>query len=152
MFLALDLGTTTGWAFKKNRDTKTESGSWKLKNTKPGERYDDLRKLLDRKHRKFKLKYIAYEHVMAHKGSVASHVYGGFLATLETWCMKHKVKLIPCAVGSIKKHATGNGRAKKEDMKTAARERGWDPVDDNEADALWIMDYALKELINDTGA
>ena len=44
--------------------------------------------------------------------------------------------------GSIK-HATGKGNATKEAMERSARERGWTPIDDNEADALWILDWAM---------
>jgi Holliday junction resolvasome RuvABC endonuclease subunit len=43
---------------------------------------------------------------------------------------------------AIKKHATGNGRADKAAMMRAAQAMGWRPVDDNEADALWLHSYA----------
>ena len=44
----------------------------------------------------------------------------------------------------IKKHATGNGRAKKSAMIAAAKRMGWKPKDDNEADALWLWDYGCS--------
>jgi Holliday junction resolvasome RuvABC endonuclease subunit len=48
----------------------------------------------------------------------------------------------------IKKHATGKGNANKDSMLAAARQRGWHPADDNEADALWILDLARSEYGN----
>jgi Holliday junction resolvasome RuvABC endonuclease subunit len=41
---------------------------------------------------------------------------------------------------SVKKHWTGKGNAKKDDMIAACRQRGWWVADDNEADALAIWD------------
>lgn len=46
---------------------------------------------------------------------------------------------------SIKKHATGNAKAGKKQMIDAARAAGWEPEDDNHADALWLWDYACHE-------
>lgn len=40
---------------------------------------------------------------------------------------------------SVKKFFTGNGRADKKDMIFKCRSKGWDPQDDNEADALAIL-------------
>jgi len=45
---------------------------------------------------------------------------------------------------TLKKHSTGNGRADKEMMIAAAAERwGFDPCDDNEADALCVLGWTL---------
>jgi hypothetical protein len=34
---------------------------------------------------------IVFEEVRAHAGTDASHIYGGFLATLTAWCEEHEV-------------------------------------------------------------
>ena len=47
-------------------------------------------------------------------------------------------------VGSIKKHATGKGNADKAAMIDAARARGFSPADDNEADAIAILLWAIE--------
>ena len=47
-------------------------------------------------------------------------------------------------VGTIKRHATGKGNADKEAMIAAARARGFNPADDNEADAIAILFWALE--------
>jgi Holliday junction resolvasome RuvABC endonuclease subunit len=47
-------------------------------------------------------------------------------------------------VGTIKRHATGRGNADKDAVIAAVRALGFDPVDDNEADALALLDWALE--------
>ena len=42
-------------------------------------------------------------------------------------------------VGEIKKHATGKGNAPKNDVIAAMRARGFEPEDDNDADALALL-------------
>jgi Holliday junction resolvasome RuvABC endonuclease subunit len=49
------------------------------------------------------------------------------------------------AVGTIKKHATGVGYAGKQAVIDAMHALGFDPVDDNEADALALLHWALAE-------
>ena len=51
-------------------------------------------------------------------------------------------------LAQIKRHATGKGNANKEAMVKAAEEKlGVAVGDDNEADALWILDLAKRELM-----
>ena len=47
-------------------------------------------------------------------------------------------------VGTIKRHATGKGNAPKEAMIAAARGRGFSPADDNEADAIALLLWAVE--------
>jgi Holliday junction resolvasome RuvABC endonuclease subunit len=47
-------------------------------------------------------------------------------------------------VGTIKRHVAGKGNADKEAVIAAVRTRGFDPKDDNEADALALLDWALR--------
>jgi hypothetical protein len=49
--------------------------------------------------------------------------------------------------GNLPPDATGNGAAKKEAMIAVARARGYEVADDNEADALAILDLKLKEMM-----
>jgi len=56
--------------------------------------------------------------------------------------------------GEIKKHATGKGNSGKPAMREAAKEK-WGPIvirestDDNEIDALWLLDLAKEEYGDD---
>ena len=45
--------------------------------------------------------------------------------------------------GTIKRHATGKGNADKDAMIAAARARGFSPADDNEADAIALLLWAI---------
>lgn len=48
---------------------------------------------------------------------------------------------------SVRKHFTGVGRAARAEMKRlvtrACLQRGWQPIDDNAADALAVLDFAM---------
>ncbi len=146
--LALDLGTTTGWALAQH-DGSINSGSQSFKPQRfegGGMRY------LRFKHWLTEIKQscdngidaIYFEEVRRHAGVDAAHAYGGFLATLTAWCEHHKIPYQGVPVGTIKKHATGKGNASKEDMIAAAQARGAAPADDNEADAIALLYWAIK--------
>jgi Holliday junction resolvasome RuvABC endonuclease subunit len=81
-------------------------------------------------------------------GVDAAHVYGGLIAVLQEVCETEPVPYLGIPVGTVKRAATGSGRASKDDMVQAARERwpGWEPVDDNDADARFIAVAAAKEV------
>jgi hypothetical protein len=87
-----------------------------------------------------------FERVYAHKGVEAAHIYGAFMYILAMVCEGLKVECVDLNVGTIKKFATGKGNATKEEMIAAARSCGFNPVDDNEADALAILFVGLHGL------
>jgi Holliday junction resolvasome RuvABC endonuclease subunit len=85
-----------------------------------------------------------FEEVRAHRGTAAAHTYGAFLGQLTAWCELHQVPYQGVPVGTIKKHATGRGNAGKDEVIAAMRAKGFYPADDNEADALALLQWALK--------
>ena len=87
---------------------------------------------------------IWFEEVRRHAGTDASHVYGGLMATLTAWAELRGVPYEGVPVGTIKRFATGKGNANKDAMIAAARARGFSPADDNEADAIAILLWALE--------
>ena len=87
-----------------------------------------------------------FEEVRRHVSTDAAHAYGGFLATLTSWCEHHQIPYQGVPVGTIKKHATGKGNASKDEMITAMRRLGHVPTDDNEADALAILHWATQSI------
>ena len=145
--LTLDLGTTTGWALR-GYDGLITSGTTSFK---PG-RYDGggMRYLrftnwlteIDRL--AGPIEAIWFEEVRRHAGTDAAHVYGGLMATLTAWAELRGVPYEGVPVGTIKKHATGRGNADKQAMIAAARVRGFSPADDNEADAIAILLWAIE--------
>lgn len=148
--LALDLGTTTGWAIR-GHDGLITSGTASLK---PG-RYDGggMRYLrftnwlteLDRL--SGPISAILFEEVRRHAGTDAAHVYGGLMASLTSWGELRGIPYEGVPVGTIKRHATGHGNAPKQAMIVAARARGYSPADDNEADAIAILHWALENQV-----
>ena len=88
---------------------------------------------------------VYFEEVRRHVGVDAAHCYGGFLATLTAWCEHHVIAYAGVPVGTIKRHATGNGRADKAAMVEAMRRRGHAPADDNEADALALLLWTASQ-------
>jgi hypothetical protein len=83
---------------------------------------------------------VVFEEVRAHAGTLAAQVYGGFLAHLTAWCERHAAPYLGVPVATIKRHVTGKGNASKEEVIAAIRARGHSPADDNEADALALLD------------
>ncbi|GMU44616.1 MAG: hypothetical protein AMXMBFR25_26020 [Lysobacterales bacterium] len=61
----------------------------------------------------------------------------------EGLCEQHQVPYQGVPVGTIKKHATGKGNASKDDVLSAMRTLGHAPTDDNEADALALLHWAI---------
>ena len=86
-----------------------------------------------------------FEEVRRHVSTDAAHAYGGFLATLTAWCEHHQIPYQGVPVGTIKKHATGKGNAGKDDVIASVRARGHAPGDDNEADALALLHWAIAQ-------
>ena len=87
---------------------------------------------------------VYFEEVRRHAATDAAHIYGGFLACLTAWCEERSLAYQGVPVGSIKKHATGKGNADKVAMINAARARGYSPADDNEADAIALLLWAIE--------
>lgn len=151
--LALDLGTQCGWAVA-TRDGKFTSGSDRFDPARcggPGKRWLAFREFLTARAREAGgIQAVYYEEVMAHgtkekPNTIAAHVYGGFLAILEAWAAANNIPLYGVGVGTIKKHATGKGNAKKPDMISAAQALGVRVIDDNQADAVALLSYALEQ-------
>jgi Holliday junction resolvasome RuvABC endonuclease subunit len=146
--LALDLGTVTGWALQQRDGTKT-SGTQSFKPQRyegGGMRYLRFKRWLNEfLAQGWELTAVYFEEVRRHRGVDASHVYGGFLAHLTAWCESNRIAYQGVPVGTIKRHATGSGAAKKEAVMAAMQAKGHDPSDDNEADALAILYWAIEQ-------
>ena len=145
--MAIDLGTTTGWAMR-TLDAQVVHGFESFKSSRyegGGMRYLRFKRwLIEIKQSVDGIDAVFFEEVRRHAGVDAAHAYGGFMAHLTAWCEHHQIPYQGVPVGTIKKHATGKGNANKEQMVTAARQRGHAPADDNEADALAILHWAIE--------
>lgn len=149
--LALDLGTKTGVAIYS--PTRSDSSGIKsyTKNFKAtrfqsaDRRFVNFRNHLQQIQDKSLLgiRIVYFEEVRAHIGVDAAHCYGGFKAALTMFCEDNGIPYQGVAVGTIKKFITGKGNAKKDAMIRAVQELGHNPTDDNEADAIALLRYAL---------
>ena len=147
--LALDLGSNCGFAVK--RGGFIESGvvnfTPKARESK-GMRFVRfsvwLEEILDAQ----KPSLVVYE--MAHnRGGSATEVLNGMVAFVQAECEKREIDYTSVHSGTLKKFAIGKGNASKELMVSEARKRlKKDLEDDNEADALWIMEWSKKEFRN----
>lgn len=146
--LALDLGTRTGWALRSS-DGHITSGSESFRPQRfegGGMRFLRFKRwLTEIKSQADGIGALYFEEVRRHASTDAAHAYGGFLATLTAWCEHHQIPYQGVPVGTIKKHATGRGNAGKDQVIVAVRSRGHAPVDDNEADALALLHWAIQD-------
>ena len=149
--LALDLGTSTGWAVRTSNG-QVISGTVSFRPGRfegGGMRFLRFRGWLDELASTGGLPAsIYFEEVRRHAGVDAAHVYGGLMATLTAWCEQRAVPYVGAPVGTIKKHATGRGNADKGAMIAAAQARGFNPADDDEADALALLHWAIEQPIS----
>jgi Holliday junction resolvasome RuvABC endonuclease subunit len=142
--LALDVATKTGWA------TSTASGVWDLKIKKDeskGMRLIRLKSKIVEICSLEKIELVVFERTSGfHKNAliVQAEMHGVMKATLEELGIDYRAYSAP----EIKKHATGKGNAKKDAMIEAAQNR-WptmEVIDDNHADAYWLLDLAYTDL------
>lgn len=143
--LALDLGTKTGWALGSFPEGAYYGiGTIDFSNNRfegGGMRYLRLSNWLDRFLDVVKIDEVYFEEVRRHLGVDASHAYGGFLATLTSWCERNFVPYQGVPVGTIKKYITGKGNASKQMVIDAVNARGFRITDHNEADAMALLLY-----------
>jgi hypothetical protein len=158
VILALDLGTTTGWAlrsangpvahgFVSFKSQRFEGGG--MRYLRFGRWLADMLALsgsqTGSQTNLAGIGTIYFEEVRRHLGVDAAHVYGGLLATLTAWCEHHQIPYQGVPVGTIKRHATGKGNAGKAEVIAAMKALGHPVTDDNEADALALLHWALAQ-------
>lgn len=149
--LALDLGTKTGWALYNNDKMLSGVEDFSLKakeKNRPGKRFEKFEEFLNLMHQKYNINYVFFEKVMQHhKSRAAAAIYSGFWAILINYCEKNNIVYEGVGVGTIKRFITGKGNASKEDVVNSLKYRGFNNIkDDNEADALALLLYAIGSV------
>jgi Holliday junction resolvasome RuvABC endonuclease subunit len=89
---------------------------------------------------------VVYEEVRRHMGVDAAHVYGGMMATLTSECERRNIPYEGTPVQTIKKFVTGKGNAGKDEVIEAVKTLGFNPIDDNEADAIALLYYKINQM------
>jgi len=141
--LALDIATVTGWK------TETSSGTWNLKPNRgesEGMRVVRFKAKVKEMVELENISLISYERPAGlFKSSimVASEMVG----VLKLLCIEKGIDLACYSATEIKKFATGKGNANKDAMIQAAKDLGFNPSDDNEADAIHLYNLTKKDTI-----
>jgi len=148
--ISLDLGTEMGWA-SIDETGSINSGTINFKNDRfsgGGMRFLKFKRwLTEMKNSTENLECIVFEEVRARQPSVAAdQTYGGFMATLTAWCEHHVIPYEGIPVKTIKKFLTGTGNANKGQMIEGVRAKGFNPADDNEADAIAMLLFSQSTL------
>jgi hypothetical protein len=150
--LSLDLSGQTGWAFQ-SADGSTSSGVTPFLGTlNPGSRwlrFDCWLEAWD----EAKPELIAYEEPIVH----FKHKHGlglgyGFEAILRLHCTRKEICCRGVNISVLKKWSTGDGRADKWKMVRFARQIKPDVSNDNESDAILLLEYARKVIVKESRA
>ena len=140
--LSLDIATKTGWR------TATASGVWNLKPNRgesEGMRVVRFKSKVKEIIALEGINLVSYERPAGmHKSSimVASQMVG----VLLDLCIELNVDVACYSANEIKKFATGKGNAGKPLMIQAAIDLGFNPKDDNEADAIHLYNLTAKDI------
>lgn len=146
--LALDPATKIGWAHSCGA-----SGVWDLsirRDESGGMRFIRLRAKLDEILKSEGIDVLVFE-AARHAGPKmqgALVVQAEIQGVLKHWAESvDDLEYRGFSPSEIKKHATGKGNASKAMMIEAAQEKFGAIRDDNEADALWLLDLAQSQLV-----
>jgi Holliday junction resolvasome RuvABC endonuclease subunit len=142
--LALDVATHCGWAI-----SNTIYGVWDLtpkRDESMGMRLIRFRAKLNEIVASEKIDLIVFERPAGfHKGAII--VQSELQGILKAFCEDNKINYRAYSASEIKKFATGKGNANKDKMKEAAAKKyNYPGDDDNEADALHLLNLAIGDL------
>lgn len=140
--LALDIATNTGWK------TETASGVWNLKPNRgesEGMRVVRFKSKVKELIQLEGIELVSYERAGGfHKAAIM--VESEMIGVLKLLCIEMKIELACYSATQIKKFATGKGNANKEAMIKAAVDLGFNPQDDNEADAIHLYNLTKHDI------
>lgn len=150
--LALDPATKCGWAHSSGA-----SGTWDLsirRDESDGMRLLRLAAKLAEVCKGGGVDVIVFEAARhaAPKMAGALVVQAELQGQIKRFATEQGIQYRGYSPTEIKKHATGKGNASKDQVRTAAELKFKPVADDNEADALWLLDLAKCELSRPAGA
>ena len=150
MILALDLASSTGFAYSDDVGGIVRSGSVVFKGT-PGEKFNSLYEWLESEVLTNRPTLISYEKPHF-RGMSATTLCVGLSAIVQMIATKYNIKTIGVASRTVKAFATGDRDADKADMTAAAISvTGKDldvKADNDQADAIHIARWTAWALQN----
>jgi len=153
--LALDLGEHTGWAgvvADWPADHFLFSGVQHFplyRGESVGMRFLRFKSWLGEMIERGKPAVLVYEAAIAfHASMYSAQIAHGMAAILQVIAMERKVEMMTVTPSELKRFATGKGNSPKPVMLAAAREQfpGLKILDDNHADALFLLRYAMDVI------
>jgi Holliday junction resolvasome RuvABC endonuclease subunit len=168
--LALDIATVTGWAYTadpNDLDLEPEFGSMRLPKTGPdiGAFLCAYREWLMPLIEQLRPKDVVFESPIMPATSqiiILRKLYG-LAGVTEMVCTEHQTACTEAYMQKVRKHFCGHARPgdrkakgleRRRQIKAAVvqacRDRGWNPTNDDEADALAVLDYARAVLFPET--
>jgi crossover junction endodeoxyribonuclease RuvC len=159
LILTLDLATITGWAIGRHGQ-RPVSGSVRL-TSKPHAKIGSMgAALMDHVH----ALWIEHEFdrvvveapLITTKGMDRTRQALGLAGIVELWGYRRTVPVREAPASTVRKQVLGRGTFPKGEAKSAvmawAEAAGYRPQDDNEADALALLHYAVSHEGGGTGA
>lgn len=168
--IGLDLGVSCGWAIHAWDDREdgfepvTKYGTWKLPRAKhdpEGARFHNFRAnlspLFGRCHPKDSATYpiscaapllVVYEKAAGgYPGSMQAQLWGAWWGILLAECHRRGIKAEGVYPTQLKKHIAQHGGADKTKIIGVIRQFGFEPKNDDEADALALLHYGLVKTL-----
>ena len=142
--LSLDPATVCGWAHSSGA-----SGEWDLsirRDESKGMRLIRLRGKINEIYKNAGIDLLVYEAARNTRFQGALVVQSEFQSVIKVFCEDENIEYRGYSPTEIKKHATGKGNANKAAMMKAASikfQRAF--KSDNEADAIWLLDLAMRD-------
>lgn len=142
--IAFDLGRNFAWAY--NGMDVIQTGSINFGDAPRAHRQCALLEYLKNLYVQLvNVEAVIYETPFA-RGRDATRSLWGIAAIIEATATNAGLPVVDAAVPTIKKFATGHGKACKEDMIAAAQRFGYIGKNEHEADAVCLLKYAEANL------
>lgn len=156
--LALDLAKATGWAAWNGERRESGVVTFEIRRGEsPGSRFIRFNAWLVDILGTTAPELVAYEQPFAMRSGAAAEISLGFATRVQEACAKRGIEHIAPNGSTIKKWTTGRGHAGKPEMIRAVIARfgaahrlaAVVPLDDNQADAIALLEYVLAEELRE---
>jgi len=144
--LSLDLGRTSGWAVWDGVRIESGTVTFELKRGEStGMRFILFNRWLEGMIQNVAPSLVVYE-MAHHRGGYATEFLLGLVTRVQEICARFRIDCTSIHSATLKKKATGSGKASKEEMIAAAEATlGRKVLDDNEADAVMLVKVAVSD-------
>jgi hypothetical protein len=150
--LAVDCALKTGWATLINGRIESgveDFGAKRMRGESPGMDFIRYNRWLEEMRTiclpsRYGLVVFEQAHL---RGGHATNLCVGMTTRAQEFAARIGAECLPVHTGTLKKYAVGSGNAGKGLMMEAFEEAtGCRPIDDNHADAYWLLRFAMNEV------